>query len=83
MGLFLYICSANLCLLVGAFNPFTCDMKVLITILLTIFYLFLKLFFFPSSFSYDLMSVFSDVSRLFFLLFVCICRFFLVVPMRF
>ena len=85
MDLFLCIYSANMCLLIGAFNPFTYDMKVLITILLTVFDLFLKIFFFPSSSSYDLMAIFSDVFRLLFLSFVCIyCRvFFLVVPMRF
>ena len=76
--LFLYPFS-QLCLLVGAFSPFTfkviIDLYVLIAILLTILDLFLLLFFLLL-FSCDLMTIFSVVFEFIFLICLCInCRF--------
>ena len=78
--LFLYPFS-QLCLLVGAFSPFTfkviIDLYVLIAILLTILDLFLLLFFLLL-FSCDLMTIFNVVFEFIFLICLCInCRFFL------
>ena len=77
--------------LVWAFSPLTfkviIDMYVLIAILLIVLDLFLLLFFFPSSLvlsSCGLMTIFSVVFELIFLICLCInCSFWFAVALKF
>jgi len=91
-GSYFCIYSANLCLLVWAFNPFTfkeiINMYALNAILLVVRFISKNFFFFLSSFvlfSCDLMSIFTVVFGLLFLFCVfTFCRYFVcVISLRF